>query len=251
MHPTSLAARAAALEVGLYARTMIHADEMATVWVTRAGAHDRLVRTFLDDGVIGLTSNFPDGHDVDRTRALRILGVGLDDEPTKQQEHEAALFLSFVRRIRTGDVALLVDPVAGGFACGVVTGDYAYRDDLDPSRARHRRPVDWRRRLPFDALPARLDHLPRQKAVLEDVADGRLRDLALQCCRNELGEDPFDRPAVPARPSRTRSSGGRATRTATRRPKAPPRAERRCTMCLVTKPEDAFDGTADICRDCL
>lgn len=239
------------MEVGLYALAMIHADEMATVWVTRAGDHDRLVRTFLDEGVIGLTSNFPDGHEVDRTRALRFLGVGLDDEPTKHQEAEAALFLSFVRRIRIGDVALLLDPVAGGFACGVVTGDYHHRDDLEPSRARHRRSVDWRRRLPFDALPERLDHLPRQRSVLEDVADGRLRDLALRCCRCELGEDPFDRPTVAARPSRRSSSGPRSSRPAARRRKRPPKAERRCTMCLVTKPEDAFDEGGDVCRDCL
>lgn len=232
---------------------MIHADEMATVWVVRGGPRDRLVRAFLDDGEIGVVfPQFPDGRGVDRSKALRILGVGLDDEPTKHQEHDTALFLSFVRRMRVGDVALLVDPHAGGLAVGVVTGDYAYRDDLEPDRAQHRRPVEWRRRLPFSALPGRLDHLPDQRAVLEDVPDGRLRDLALQCTRGELGEDPFDRPAV-APPRRRSPSGAPRTRTprapAPKRPSQATRAERRCTVCLVTKSADLFDD-GDACRDC-
>jgi hypothetical protein len=233
---------------------MIHADEMATVWVVRAGPKDRLVRSFLDDGEIGVAfPQFPDGHDVDRAKALKILGVGLDDEPTKHQEADAALFLSFVRRIRVGDMALLIDPAAGGFACGVVTGEYRYRDDRDGDRAQHRRPVEWRRRLPFDALPARLDDLPHQRVVLDDVPDGRLRDLALQCCREEMGEDPFDRPAATPprrRPSSTGGSGRpRASRKpAPKRPSQATRPERRCTVCLVTKSEDLFDG--DVCRDC-
>src|SRR3546814_7551439 len=103
---------------------MIHADEMATVWVVRAGPKDRLVRTFLDEGEIGVAfPQFPDGHAVDRSKPLTILGVGLDDEPPKHQEADAALFLSFVRRIRVADIALLLDPVAGRFACGVGTGE--------------------------------------------------------------------------------------------------------------------------------
>ena len=235
---------------------MFHADEMATVWVVRAGPRDRLVRPFLDDGEIGLVlPQFPDGHDVDRAKALRILGVGLDDEPTKHQEHDAALFLSFVRRIQPGDIAMLVDPAAGGFACGVVTGEYRYRTDLGPDAAQHRRPVEWRRRLPFTALPARLDHLPDQRTVLEDVPDGRLRDLALQCTELRLGDDPFDRPAV-APPRRPSSSGGGPRRPRTPKPPAPKRpsqvtrAERRCTVCLVTKAEDLFDDAGDVCRDC-
>jgi len=237
---------------------MLHADEMATIWVVRGGPRDRLVKTFLDDGEIGVCfPQFPDGHDVDRSKALRILGVGLDDEPTKHQEHDAALFLSFVRRIRRGDIAMLVDPQAGGFACGVVTGDYGYRGDLDGERAQHRRPVEWRRRLPFSALPARLDHLPDQRSVLEDVPDGRLRDLARRCTELELGEDPFDRPVVA--PARRRSPSGAPG--APRRPRAPKppapkrpsqveRAERRCTVCLITKAEDLFDDGGDVCRDC-
>lgn len=232
---------------------MIHADEMATIWIVRGGPRDRLVPTFLDDGEIGVVfPQFPDGRGVDRAKALKILGVGIDDEPTKTQEHDTALFLSFVRRIRTGDVAMLIDPAAGGFACGVVTGDYHHRDDLDPAQARHRRPVEWRRRLPFDALPARLDHLPEQRAVLEDVPDGRLRDLAIQCTELRIGDDPFDRPR--AAPPRARGSAS-ATRTRTpkkpapKRPSQATRAERRCTVCLVTKAEDLFED-GDICRDC-
>lgn len=232
---------------------MIHADEMATVWVVRGGPRDRLVKPFLDDGEIGVVfPQFPDGHDVDRTKALRILGVGMDDEPTKHQEADAALFLSFVRRIRVGDIAMLIDPVAGGLACGVVIGDYHHRDDIDADRAQHRRPVEWRRRLPFSALPSRLDHLPDQRSPLEVVPDGRLRDLGLQCCRGELGDDPFDRPAVATR--RPRSSGGSRPRSprkpAPKRPSQATRAERRCTVCLVTKSEDLFEDGGDICRDC-
>jgi len=232
---------------------MIHADEMATIWVVRGGPGDRLVTTFLEDGEIGLVEpRFPDGTGVDRARALKILGVGLDDEPTKQQEHDAALFLSFVRRIRPGDIAMLVDPRAGGFACGVVTGDYRYRADLDAARAQHRRPVEWRRRLPFASLPGRLDHLPDQRAVLEDVPDGRLRDLARQCTELQLGEDPFDRPAAPPRAAAT-SRAPRRPRTprppAPKRPSQATRVERRCTVCLVTKADDLFED-GDVCRDC-
>src|SRR3546814_11502018 len=126
------------------------------------------VRSVLYEGGIGVASpQCPDGHDVDRSKALKILGVGLDDEPSKHQEADAALFLSFVRRIRVADIALLLDPVAGGFACGVVTGDYRYRGELDGDRAQHRRPVDWRRRLPFGLLPARLDPPPDPRPVLD------------------------------------------------------------------------------------
>jgi hypothetical protein len=232
---------------------VIHADEMATVWVVRGGPRDRLVKPFLDDGEIGVVfPQFPDGRDVDRAKALKILGVGLDDEPTKHQEHDAALFLSFVRRIKPGDLALLVDPVAGGFACGVVTGDYRYRSDLDADRAQHRRPVEWRRRLPFAALPGRLDHLPDQRAPLEDVPDGRLRDLALQCSELRLGDDPFDRPHVAPPRRRTTSGTGAPRRPRTPAPKRPSqatRAERRCAVCLVTKAEDPFDD-GEVCRDC-
>lgn len=232
---------------------MIHADEMATVWVVRGGPRDRLVKSFLDDGEVGVVfPQFPDGHDVDRAKALRILGVGLDDEPTKHQEADAALFLSFVRRMRVGDIAMLVDPVAGGLACGVVTGEYRYRDDLDPDRAQHRRPVEWRRRLPFTSLPARLDHVPDQRSVLEDVPDGRLRDLGKQCCELQLGDDPFDRPTVATPRRRTNSSTGRPRalrKPAPKRPSQATRAERRCTVCLVTKSEDLFED-GDVCRDC-
>jgi len=233
---------------------VIHADEMATVWVVRGGPRDRLVRAFLDDGEIGVVfPQFPDGHDVDRAKALRILGVGLDDEPSKHQEHDAALFLSFVRRIKVGDIAMLVDPAAGGLACGVVTGEYRYRTDVDADRAQHRRPVEWRRRLPFASLPARLDHLPDQRSVLEDVPDGRLRDLARQCTELQLGDDPFDRPAVAPPRRRTTSSTGRPRtprKPAPKRPSQATRAERRCTVCLVTKSEDLFDDAGDVCGDC-
>lgn len=232
---------------------MIHADEMATVWVVRGGPRDRLVKTFLDDGEIGVAfPQFPDGHDVDRAKALRILGVGIDDEPSKHQEADAALFLSFVRRMRVGDIAMLVDPLAGGFACGVITGDYRYRGDLDGDRAQHRRAVEWRRRLPFTALPGRLDHLPDQRAMVEDVPDGRLRDLAIQCTELRLGDDPFDRPAVARPRRRTTSTTGRPRtprRPAPKRPSQATRAERRCTVCLVTKSEDLFED-GDVCRDC-
>jgi len=167
---------------------VIHADEMATVWVVRGGPRDRLVRAFLDDGEIGVVfPQFPDGHDV------------------------------------------------------------------DADRAQHRRPVEWRRRLPFASLPARLDHLPDQRSVLEDVPDGRLRDLARQCTELQLGDDPFDRPAVAPPRRRTTSSTGRPRtprKPAPKRPSQATRAERRCTVCLVTKSEDLFDDAGDVCGDC-
>ena len=224
---------------------MIHASEMATVWVIRGGEGNRLVQAFLDAGEIGVGyPELPDGHTVDRSMALRLLQP---DPEAPVPEADAAMFLSFVRRIEVGDVVLMPDPAAAGFVCGVATGDYTYREDIDLGRCRHRRPVDWRRRLPFDALPERLAHLPRQRHVVHDVPDGRLRDLALRCCRLELGEDPFDRPrgAVPG-PSR------RSSRT--RAPKRPPKAstpERRCAGCLVVKPAEVFEDGGDWCRDCL
>src|SRR3546814_16051422 len=124
---------------------MIHADEMATVWVVRAGPKDRLVRTFLDEGEIGVAfPQFPDGPDVDRSKALKILGVGLDDEPSKHQDADAALLLSFVRRIRDADLALLLDPVAGGSA-GVVATRSDERPDVATGKAvGGRRDLGWR-----------------------------------------------------------------------------------------------------------
>jgi hypothetical protein len=226
--------------------TVIHAAEMATVWVIRAGDRNRLVQTFLDAGEIGVGyPDLPDGRTVDRSKALRLLQ---SDPEAPAPEAQAAMFLSFVRRIEVADIVLVPDPAAGGFMCGVVAGDYTYRDDLDPSRARHRRPVQWRRRLPFDDLPERLAHLPNQRQVLDDVADGRLRDLAQQCCRGERGSDPFDRPRGAT------ATGPRRTRSSTSSPRRPPPAtipERRCANCFVVKPAELFDGDSEWCRDCL
>lgn len=235
---------------------MVHPKEMATVWVIRGGERNRLVATFLRDGVIGADyPTLPDGRTVDRAKALSLLAAPRpvvvpdgDDEPEepKPPEAEAAMFLSFVRRMEVGDLVVMPDPQAGGLAVGVVAGDYEYHDELEPDRCRHRRPVEWRRRLPDDQLPERLAHVPRQRKLLDDVADGRLRDLALRCCAGEVGEDPLDRPS---RPVRTSSGVPRA-----RKPPRPPKAtiaERRCANCFLVKPEELFEGGGDWCRDCL
>lgn len=222
---------------------MIHAREMATVWVIRGGERNRLVQSFLDSGEIGVGfPELPDGRDVDRSKALRLLQ---QDPEAAPPEADAAMFLSFVRRIEVGDVVVMPDPAASGLVCGVVAGDYEYRGELDADRHRHRRPVEWRRRLPVSALPERLAHLPRTRHAVADVHDGRLRDLALQCCRLELGDDPLDRP----RGATGASAGPRRSRA----PRRPPRAtiaERRCTNCLVSKPADLFEEGSDWCRDC-
>ncbi len=224
---------------------VIHASEMATVWIIRGGERNRLVQTFLDAGEIGV--GYPeigDGRSVDRPKALRLLQ---GDPEAAAPEAQAAMFLSFVRRIDIGDVVLMPDPAAGGFVCGVVTGDYEFHADIDPDRHRHRRTVQWRRRLPYDELPERLEHLPNQRQMLNDIPDGRLRDLALRCCRLELGLDPFDRPRGATPAARSRTSRPRA-------PKRPPQAtmaDRRCVGCLVTKPEEVFEDGGDWCRDCL
>ncbi len=219
---------------------------MATVWVIRGGERNRLVQTFLDDGAIGLGyPSLPDGRTVDRAKALKLLQ---DDPEAAAPESQAAMFLSFVRRITIGDLVLMPDPAADGMICGVVTGDYEFHEDLHPDRSRHRRPVDWRRRLPNSLLPERLAHLPKQRQTLNDVADGRLRDLALQCSELELGDDPLDRP----RGAVAGSSGGRSSRP--RAPKRPPQAtmaERRCAGCLVVKPDEVFEDGGEWCRDCL
>lgn len=225
---------------------MIHAGEMATVWVIRGGDRNRLVQTFLDAGEIGVGfASIGDGRQVDRPKALRLLQT---DPEAAAPEALAAMFLSFVRRIEVGDIVAMPDPAAAGLVCGVVSGGYTFRDDLDPDRYRHRRPVQWRRRLPYGDLPERLAHLPAQRQSLNDVADGRLRDLAQQCCRLERGDDPFDRPrgATASAPRRSRSTS--------RTPKRPPAAtiaERRCANCFVVKPAELFDDSGDWCRDCL
>lgn len=234
---------------------MIHADEMATVWVVRAGDRHRLVQTFLNEGVIGLGyETVPDGTNLDRTKALRHLGVeDIDPASTASASTEAAvaLFLSFVRRVAVGDIVGMLDPHADGLVCGVVTGDYAYDESVDVSRHRHRRPVEWRRRLPFSELPERLEALATQRPTMAEVNDGRLRTLALACCALEAGDDPFDRPAAPVRATRTRSPNG--TR-APRAPKKPPQAttaEKRCMNCFVSKSIDLFEDGGDWCRDCV
>jgi predicted Mrr-cat superfamily restriction endonuclease len=215
---------------------------MATVWVIRGGERNRLVQHFLDAGEIGVGfEELPDGRSIDRAKAVRLLS-GLPDA-----EQQAARFLSFVRRISVGDLVLMPDPAAGGFPVGVVAGDYQYRDDIDPDRYRHRRAVEWRRRLPYGELPERLKHLPNQRYTLSDVADGRLRDLALRCSRGELGDDPFVRP----RGSVGASSGPRTSRP--RGPARPPKAtiaERRCESCFLVKPAELFEDGSEWCRDC-
>ena len=228
-----------------YAHGVLHASEMATVWVVRGGDRDRLVQTFLDDGVVGVAyPQLPDGRTLDRSKALRLLQP---DPEAPVPEAEAAMFLSFVRRMAVGDVVLVPDHAASGFPVGVVAGDYEYHDAIDAGRARHRRPVEWRRRLPFDALPERLKQLPNQRHAVHDVPDGRLRDLALRCTRLELGDDPFDRP-------RGATVRARSAPRASRAPKRPPKAtiaERRCASCFVSKPVDLFEDGGDWCRDCV
>ena len=225
---------------------MIHAREMATVWVIRGGERNRLVQTFLDDGAIGVGfPELPDGRTLDRSATLRLLEPDREAPPP---EGEAAMFLSFVRRIEVADLVLLPDPAAEGFAVGVVAGDYEFHDELAADRARHRRPVEWRRRLPYSALPERLKHLPNQRQPIDDVADGRLRDLALRCSRLELGDDPFDRPRGATAAARASGAPRRS-----RAPKRPPKAsipERRCASCLVSKPAELFEDGGDWCRDC-
>lgn len=222
---------------------VLHADEMATIWVIRGGNRHRLVQKFLTDSVIGLTHPLPDGRTLDRAKAERLL-----TDKVANSEAEAKQFLSFVRRMNVGDVAALLDPAADGLAIGVIAGDYEFDDTVDENRAQHRRPVEWRRRLPFAALPERLAHVPHQRTAVQDVADGRLRDLALQCCRLELGDDPLDRPR--GAPPRSSMSGPRRAPA----PKRPPKAtipERRCANCFVVKPADAFEDGGDWCRDCV
>lgn len=222
---------------------------MATLWLIHGGNRGRMVPTFLRDCVVG--AEFPDladGRSLDRSATVKALGGGL--EPSKAVLAEAAEFLSFVRRIEVGDVVLLPDPAAKGLVCGVVSGDYHYEPDLDVSRFRHRRPVEWRRRLPYTDLPERLSQLPRQRGTVTDVPDGRLRTMALECCALERGADPMDRPrgAATASAGRRSRSSGSPRRAAT----PPPRtvAERRCMACLMKKPEDHFDGAAEFCIDC-
>ena len=221
---------------------MIHPKEMATVWVIRGGERNQLVPRYLDDGSIGVDfPDLPDGRSVDRAKAIRLLTTDPEAPPP---EANAAMFLSFVRRIEVGDIVLMPDPQEKGLACGVVTGDYEFRGDAE-SGPRHRRAVDWRRRLPVADLPERLDKVPKQRKQLDDVADGKLRDLAKQCCTGERGDDPFVRKSPPVR-----SSPG----TRTRKPPKPPKAtvpERRCMSCFVSKPEELFEDGGDWCRDCL
>lgn len=222
----------------------MHPKEMATVWVIRGGERNRLVAEFLRDGDIGVGfPELPDGRDVDRATALRLLSSGDEDEAPP--EADAAMFLSFVRRVEVGDIVLMPDPQERGLVCGVVSGDYRFDADRDPGRCRHRRPVEWARRLPYAALPERLDKVPSQRKVLDDVPDGKLRELAQRCCAGELGDDPHDRRSPPVRSS----GGGRS-----RKPKRPPKAsipERRCAGCLLVKPAELFDDDGDWCRDCL
>ncbi|MDZ7676140.1 MAG: hypothetical protein U5K30_13860 [Acidimicrobiales bacterium] len=220
----------------------MHPKEMATVWVIRGGERNRLVPTFLREGTVGLGfGGLPDGRSVDRATALRLLSSGAEDETPP--EAEAAMFLSFVRRIEVGDLVLMPDPQERGLACGVVTGDYEYHDELPPEQCRHRRPVEWRRRLPYAELPERLERVPSQRKALDDVPDGKLRELAQRCCAGELGDDPHNRRSPPVRSS----SGG------ARRPTRPPKAaipEKRCMGCFVVKPAELFEGDGDLCRDC-
>lgn len=227
-----------------YAHVVIHPKDMATVWVIRGGEGNRLVSTFLQDGSIGVGyPELPDGRTVDRAKALRLLTT---DPEAAAPEAAAATFLSFVRRIEIGDIVLMPDPQERGLACGVVTGDYEFRDEVPPEQYRHRRAVDWRRRLPNSELPERLEHVPRQRQTLNDVADGKLRDLALQCCEGTIGEDPFVRRSPPVRSS---SSGRSRPRTPPRPPKATV-PERRCMNCFISKPEELFEDGGDWCRDC-
>lgn len=215
---------------------------MAPVWFIRGGSRDRLVARFLRDGVIGLDRDLPDGSSLDRAATLRHLG---GETPTTMAE--AAGFLSFVRRIQRTDIVAMPDPAADGLVFGVVAGPYRYEAELPERDARHRRSVEWRRRLPRADLPERLADLLDRRAGVDDVADGRLRTLAIACCDGELGLDPFDRPAVP---TAARRSGSTARPRAPKRPPKATLAARRCTSCLVTKSTEAFDGDEDRCRDC-
>lgn len=225
-----------------YARAVLHPKEMATVWVIRGGERNRRIPSYLEDGSIGVDfPDLPDGRTVDRAKAIRLLTTDPDAPPP---EADAAMFLSFVRRIEIGDLVLMPDPQEKGLVCGVVSGDYEYRPDQGDGDSPHRRPVEWRRRLPYAELPERLDQVPRQRRQLDDVADGKLRELATRACAGELGDDPFVRRSPPVR-----SSGG----SRSRKPSRPPKAtvpERRCTSCFLVKPAELFEDGSDWCRDC-
>ena len=99
----------------------VYADEMATVWVVRGGDRDRLVQTFLDDGVVGVAyPQLPDGRTLDRSKALRLL------QPDPAIGHE-------VRDAHRHRVAQELLPLAGarhGARDG--RGQVAVADELDP-----------------------------------------------------------------------------------------------------------------------
>lgn len=220
----------------------------ATLWLIRGGESNRLVRRFLDEGVTGVGfGDLPDGRTVDAFVLQKKLAAAFVEKP----EQVSTQFFSFVNRVEVGDVVFMPDPQAKGLATGIVTGEYTYDPDIPVEECRHRRSVDWRRRIGYDALPERLANLPKQRAVVADVPDGRLRVLAHEAFLHELGEDPHRRPVRStgggggSRPRRS-STGGRI-----KKPAPKPVEQRRCMTCMMQKPLDFFDGDDQHCRDCM
>lgn len=225
---------------------MIEDVETAKLWLLRGGDGHRMVSAFLAEGVVGVPfAELPDGRTLDRAGAVRrFQAEGRAGNP----EAEAATFLSFVRRIDIGDLVLMPDPVPRGLAIGWVTGDYTFDGDLSPDRCRHRRTVNWQRRLPYADLPERLQTLTQPRTSLKEIPDGRVRALVAEVLTGDAGED------VRSRPQRGRAPAGSGTRrSAARRASARPvkvEEERRCTICLMSKPLSRFEGDSEWCDMC-
>lgn len=207
-----------------------------TAWVIRGGEGNRLVDTFVDDGVTAV--GYPtigDGRSVPtvdvraQLRRERVAGV----------DGAVARFDSFVNEIRVGDVVLMPDTPRGEIVIGIVQGDYDYRDDVPVDRYRHRRDVRWVGRHGTNELPTARQDLYKQRTTLRRYDAPDLVAHAALVEAGGVGRPATDRNAVRHRPSGTASSPSKTY---------VPR-ERRCEGCGYQKSLTQFAGES-LCPDC-
>lgn len=221
---------------------MTRDPETATLWLIRGGEKHRMVSNFISDSSVGVGfTAIPDGTNVDHARAVRYLS---ETGENPKVDHHATQFCSFVRGVEVDDVVLMPDPAMGGVVVGWITGPYRYDAGVTAKEYRHRRAVEWIKRIPDSELGERLEHLPKTRDTLKKLDDGFARTLVKRATFEDFGEDPTDRKGAKV---------VKVTSTRTKKPVGPPVAVpsvQKCAGCMMTKRSELFVGGSDYCTDC-
>ena len=105
------------------------------VWVIRAGAQGQGEEFAIEQGIASIDFGFR------RDLADFVHQSALRDQLTSTMT--ASQLWRFAHEIKDGDMIVLPRKQPKVIAVGKITGDYAYRPDLEGAHGPHTRPVDW------------------------------------------------------------------------------------------------------------